>query len=59
MRLDSYIVSATPFEDLKPRYDDGSWDLERFAACHILFPVRDGGYDYLARMLVGRVAVVG
>ena len=59
MRLDSYIVSATPFEDLQPRYDDGSWDLERFAACHILFPVRDGGYDYLARMLVGRVAVVG
>ena len=51
VRLDSYIVSATSFEDLQPRYDDGSWDLERFAARHILFPVRDGGYDYLALML--------
>ena len=51
VRLDSYIVSATPFEDLQPKYDDGSWDRERFAAHHILFPVRDGSYDYLARML--------
>ena len=54
VRLDSYIISATPFEDLQPKYDDGSWDIERFAARHILFPVRDGNYDYLARMLVSR-----
>ena len=51
VRLDSYIVSATPFEDLRPKYDDGNWDLQRFAAHHILFPVRDESYDYLARML--------
>ena len=52
VHLDSYIVSATPFEDLQPKYDDGSWSLEHFANHHILFPVRDGSYDYLARMLV-------
>ena len=51
VRLDSYIVSATPFEDLRPKYDDGTWDMERFAAHHILFPVRNGSYDYLAPLL--------
>ena len=51
VRLDSYIVSATPFEDLQPKYDDGGWDLQRFAACHILFPVRNASYDYLAHLL--------
>ena len=50
-RLDSYIISATPFEDLQPKYDDGSWSVERFADHHILFPVRGGNYGYLARML--------
>ena len=45
--LDSFIVSATAFEDLRPRYDDGSWDRERFAAAHILFPERGEDYDYL------------
>ena len=51
VRLDSYIVSATPFEDLQPKYDDGTWDMERFAARHILFPLRNANYDYLARLL--------
>ena len=51
VRLDSYIVSATPFEDLQPKYDDGTWDMERFAARHILFPVRNASYDYLAHLL--------
>ena len=49
--LDSYIVSATPFEHLKPKYDDGAWSLERFAQQHILFPVRNASYDYLALLL--------
>ena len=48
--LDSYIVSATPFEDLQPNYDDGTWSMERFAERHILFPVRNGDYDYLAKL---------
>lgn len=46
--LDSYIVSATPYEDLYPRYDDGTWDRETFAQKHILFMERNDQYDYLS-----------
>ena len=49
--LDSFIVSATPFEELRKRYDGGSWNLERFASRHILFPKRDGEYDYVAEIV--------
>lgn len=35
--LDSFIISATPYEELRTRDDDGSWDREKFAAHHILF----------------------
>ena len=47
--LDAFIVSATPFQDLQPRYEDGSWSRERFAEKHILFQEeRDAmGYDYI------------
>lgn len=48
--LDSYIVSATRYEDLHKKYDDGSWDRERFAQAHILFPERSGDYDYMERL---------
>ena len=51
--IDSFIVSATPYSELRRNYDDGSWDLERFAEAHILFPVRSGDYDYLERILQG------
>jgi hypothetical protein len=46
--LDAYIISATPFDDLRQRYDDGTWDRARFAEKHILFQERSKGYDYLA-----------
>jgi hypothetical protein len=45
--LDSFIVSATPYEDLRLRYDDGTWDRNRFAEAHILFPERSAQYDYI------------
>jgi hypothetical protein len=45
--LDSYIVSATPFEHLRRKYDDGTWDKARFTAAHILFPERSGEFDYV------------
>jgi len=45
--LDSFIVSSTPFEDLRLRYDDGTWDRKRFAEAHILFPERSEQYDYI------------
>lgn len=51
VELDSYLVSATPFDELRPRYDDGTWDRAKFAQHHILFPERNGGYDYLRSIL--------
>lgn len=36
--LDAFIFSVTPFEELRKRYGDGSWDMDRFATeAHILF----------------------
>ena len=52
--LDSYIVSATPYEKLRKRYDDGSWDRAKFAEFHILFPECCGEYDYMAKMFKDR-----
>lgn len=49
--LDSYIVSATPYDDLCRRYENGKWDRERFANAHILFQERNEQYDYIERML--------
>lgn len=46
--LDSYIVSATPYADLRTRYGDGTWDMRKFTEAHILFPERNKDYDYLA-----------
>jgi hypothetical protein len=49
--LDSYIVSATSFNDLKTKYEDGSWDRQRFTEVHILFPERTSGYDYIYTLI--------
>ena len=49
--LDSFIVSATPYDILRNRYDDGSWSRERFRDAHIVFPERNGEYDYLTIMM--------
>jgi len=43
--LDSFIVSATPFDDLRRKYDDGSWDRQKFKEAHILFPKRSSRND--------------
>ena len=59
VRLDSFIVSATPYNELHKRYDDGSWDRERFAQAHILFPERTGPYDYVAKILEDRANIIG
>jgi len=49
--LDSYIISATSYDDLRKKYDNGSWDKEKFAAKHILFlEERNNEYDYMRRM---------
>jgi len=51
--LDSYIISATQFLDLRKRYDDGTWDLERFAEAHILFAEHS---NYLNRIFEAQPA---
>ena len=48
--LDSYIISATPFNELRKRYDDGTWDHGKFAERHILFQEHDGDCAYVARI---------
>ena len=46
--LDSFIISATAYDDLHERYDDGTWDRTKFAAKHILFQEqKKEDYDYL------------
>lgn len=54
--LDSYIVSATPYEDLRVRYEDGSWDKKRFAEAHILFAECNEDYDYMQYIVCGECA---
>jgi len=53
--LDSYIISATPYDDLHKRYE-GTWDLRRFAEKHILFPKRNSEYDYMERIFTEQLA---
>ena len=48
VKLDSFIISATAYDDLHARYDEGTWDRVKFAEKHILFPEQNKeGYDYL------------
>ena len=51
VKLDSFIVSGTRHEDLWNRYGDASWDPERFAQAHILFPDQGENYDYIAAIM--------
>ena len=51
--LDSYIVSTTPYEQLRERYGNGEWSKDDFADKHILFRENNGNYDYLKRILQG------
>jgi hypothetical protein len=50
--LDAFILSATPFDELRLRYDDGKWDRDKFAGKHILFMERNEEYDYV-KLLFG------
>jgi len=42
--LDSFIISATPYDDLREHYPDGNWTKDEFAERHILFPKSDCDY---------------
>jgi len=45
--LDSYIISATPYEKLRLYYGDGTWTRSDFTSKHILFPDPHPDVDYL------------
>jgi len=49
--LDAFIISATPFDELRLRYGDGTWDRDKFAQKNILFMERGKHYDYISRIL--------
>ena len=51
VQLDSFIVSATGYEDLWKHYDNGNWTKADFAAKHILFQESGDGYSYIAHIL--------
>ena len=51
--LDSFIVSATSYEQLYRRYDDGTWSREKFAEKHILFQEAQG---YIAEIFKEPIA---
>jgi hypothetical protein len=56
VKLDSYVISATPYVDLRKKYDDGTWDKTRFAEAHILFLERGDEYDYMERIFAEQLA---
>ena len=52
--LDSYIISATPYNDLRQHYDNGTWEKQTFARKHILFQEsRSPQYDYVRILFAG------
>ena len=46
--LDSFIISATPYDELREYYGDGQWSRESFAERHILF--FDEGSKYISAL---------
>ena len=50
--MDAFIISATPFDTLRKRYE-GEWDRAKFAGKHILFMKEEGDLEYLRAMFGG------
>jgi hypothetical protein len=51
MKLDSYIISATSYEQLSLFYGNGSWSRDDFRNKHIIFPEAHTDSDYLRPIL--------
>ena len=52
--IDSYIVSATQYKDLRKKWG-GGWDREKFAEKHILFLEPREEYDYMKRIFTDQM----
>jgi len=48
--MDSFIISATPFDTLRDYYGDGNWSKQQFAEAHIFFFEGTSNYDYMAKL---------
>ncbi|NIR50850.1 hypothetical protein GWN42_20430, partial [candidate division KSB1 bacterium] len=48
--LDSYIISATPYDVLRQYDGDGSWSKKDFADRHIFFFETGGGINEIERL---------
>ncbi len=55
LTLDSFVISATPYDDLRKRFADekGPWKREAFTAAHILFFGDGDDRAYLAPIISG------
>lgn len=51
--LDSFVISATPYDELRTRICDeaGPWSREKFVKSHILFIDEMANFEYLHKML--------
>jgi len=56
--LDSYIISATPYDELVEYYGDGKWTKKQFAEKHILFPGSTSDYEYLKLLFAISVKIM-
>ena len=48
--LDSFIISATDYDELREYYGDGNWSKQQFSEKHILFFPRSEEYDYVVKL---------
>jgi hypothetical protein len=55
LELDSFVISATPYDDLRKRIcdDAGPWTREKFAAAHILFSDQEDRRTFLDHIVTG------
>jgi hypothetical protein len=56
LELDSFVISATPYDDLRKRIcdDAGPWAREKFASAHILFSDGEDRRTYLEQIVTGQ-----
>lgn len=52
LMLDSFIISATPYDDLRKKHGP-EWDKPKYAEAHILFFDQDKSSSYLQRIITG------
>jgi hypothetical protein len=52
--LDSFVISATPYDELRDYYGDSKWAVQDFADKHILFFEPRPGYAYVSALFCGQ-----